>query len=172
MTAKFIEEIIKDLPNEDLCFVWVSIGKGDLHLQSKRSLEEVFSGAPKVSLVEEEFTGSREKIARNEIVVVNWEKLRSKNRATGEWKNKLMKDGEKINFRDVMAKEILGGLDKWFDELSTNPKSNISINVQNNIKYISQKDISGKPFGNNIVGLNIPVSGSILNNLNEPDQHA
>lgn len=104
MTAKFIEEIIKELIDEDLCFVWVSIGKGDLHLQSKRSLEEVFGGAPRVSLVEEEFTGGRERIVRNEVVVANWEKLRSKDRETGEWKNVLMKDGEKINFRDVMAK--------------------------------------------------------------------
>lgn len=104
MTAKFIEEIIKELVDEDLCFVWVSIGKGDLHLQSKRSLEEVFGGAPRVSLVEEEFTGGRERIVRNEVVVVNWEKLRSKDRETGEWKNVLMKDGEKINFRDVMTK--------------------------------------------------------------------
>lgn len=104
MTAKFIEEIIKELSNDDLCFVWVSIGKGDLHLQSKRSLEEVFSGAPRVSLVEEEFAGGRERIVRNEVVVVNWEKLRSKDRESGEWKNVLMKDGEKINFRDVMAK--------------------------------------------------------------------
>jgi type III restriction enzyme len=104
MTAKFIEEIIKELPDEDLCFVWVSIGKGDLHLQSKRSLEEVFGGAPRVSLVEEEFAGGRERIVRNEVVVANWEKLRSKDRETGEWKNVLMKDGEKINFRDVMAR--------------------------------------------------------------------
>ena len=104
MTAKFIEEIIKELPDDDLCFVWVSIGKGDLHLQSKRSLEEVFGGAPRVSLVEEEFTGGRERIVKNEVVVANWEKLRSKDRETGEWKNVLMKDGEKINFRDVMAK--------------------------------------------------------------------
>lgn len=35
MVARFIEEIIKELPEDDLCFVWVSIGKGDLHLQSK-----------------------------------------------------------------------------------------------------------------------------------------
>jgi len=104
MTAKFIEEIIKELPEDDLCFVWVSIGKGDLHLQSKRSLEKVFGGAPRVSLVEEEFAGGRERIVRNEVVVVNWEKLRSKDRETGDWKNVLMKDGEKINFRDVMAK--------------------------------------------------------------------
>ncbi len=104
MTAKFIEEIIKELIDVDLCFVWVSIGKGDLHLQSRRSLEEVFGGAPRVSLVEEEFTGGRERIIRNEIVVVNWEKLRNKDRESGEWKNVLMKDGEKINFRDVMAR--------------------------------------------------------------------
>lgn len=104
MTAKFIEELIRELPETDLCFVWVSIGKGDLHLQSKHSLERIFGGAPRVSLVEEEFTGGRERIVRNEIVVVNWEKLRSKDRATGDWKNVLMKDGEKLNFRDVLAK--------------------------------------------------------------------
>src|SRR3990167_8447792 len=104
MTAKFIEEIIKELPETDLCFVWVSIGKGELHLQSKHSLEEVFNGAPRVSLVEEEFTGGRERIVRNEVVVVNWEKLRSKDRETGDWKNVLMKDGEKLNFRDVLVR--------------------------------------------------------------------
>jgi len=104
MTAKFIEELVRELPETDLCFVWVSIGKGDLHLQSKHSLERIFGGAPRVSLVEEEFTGGRERIVRNEVVVVNWEKLRSKDHATGDWKNVLMKDGEKLNFRDVLAK--------------------------------------------------------------------
>ena len=104
MTAKFIEEIIREVPEMDLCFVWISIGKGELHLQSKHSLERVFGGAPRVSLVEEEFTGGREKIIRNEVVVVNWEKLRSKERETGDWKNILMKDGEKLNFRDVLSK--------------------------------------------------------------------
>jgi len=104
MIAKFIEEIIREVPEMDLCFVWISIGKGELHLQSKHSLERVFGGAPRVSLVEEEFTGGRERIIRNEVVVVNWEKLRSKERETGDWKNVLMKDGEKLNFRDVLSK--------------------------------------------------------------------
>jgi len=104
MTAKFIEEIIKEVPEMDLCFVWISIGKGELHLQSKHSLEQVFGGAPSVSLVEEEFTGGRERIVRNEVVVVNWEKLRSKDQESGDWKNILMKDGEKFNFRDVLSK--------------------------------------------------------------------
>ncbi len=104
MTAKFIEELIKELFDEDMCFVWVTVGKGDLHLQSKHSLEKIFGGAPRVSLVEEEFAGGRERIVKNEVVVVNWEKLRSKERSTGEWKNVLMKEGEKINFRDVLSK--------------------------------------------------------------------
>src|SRR3989338_5391022 len=104
MTAKFIEELIKELSDQDLCFVWVTIGKGELHLQSKHALEKIYSGVPRVSLVEEEFTGGRERIVRNEVVVVNWEKLRSKDRETSDWKNVLMKDGEKINFRDVLSK--------------------------------------------------------------------
>jgi type III restriction enzyme len=104
MTAKFIEDITQELPDVDLCFVWISIGKGDLHLQSRRSLVKMFEGTPRVSLVEEEFTGGRETIFRNEVVVVNWEKLRTKDRDTGEWKNALMRDGELLNFREVLRK--------------------------------------------------------------------
>jgi len=104
MTAKFIEGLIREMPDEDLCFVWVSIGKGNLHLQSKHSLEKIFGGSPRVSLIEEEFNGGRERIVRNEVVVANWEKLRTKDRKSGDWKNTLMKEGEKINFREVLAK--------------------------------------------------------------------
>jgi type III restriction enzyme len=104
MTAKFIEGLIREMPDDDLCFVWVSIGKGNLHLQSKHSLERIFGGSPRVSLIEEEFNGGRERIVRNEVVVANWEKLRTKDRESGDWKNVLMKDGEKKNFREVLAK--------------------------------------------------------------------
>ena len=104
MTAKFIEGLIKELPNDDICFVWMSIGKGELHLQSKHSLERVFAGFPRVTLAEEEFLGGRERIVKSEVVVANWEKLRSKDGKTGEWKVLLMKDGEKLNFRDVLEK--------------------------------------------------------------------
>jgi type III restriction enzyme len=104
MTAIFIESLIKELPNEDLCFIWMSIGKGDLHGQSKRSLERIFGGFPRVSLVEGEFSGGRERIIQNEVVVANWEKLRAKDGKSGDWKNLAMKDGEKLNFRDVLEK--------------------------------------------------------------------
>jgi len=104
MVAKFIEELIKEIPETELCFIWVSPGKGELHIQSKNSLDRIFNGAPRVSLLENEFTGARERIVRNEVVVVNWEKIRSKDGKTGEWRNLLMKDGETLNFRDILNK--------------------------------------------------------------------
>src|SRR3989338_3639601 len=104
MVAKFIEGLIKELPQDDLCFVWMSIGKGELHLQSKHSLERIFAGFPRVTLVEDAFSGGRERIVQNEVVVSSWEKLRTKDRESGEWKNLVMKEGEKLNFRDVLEK--------------------------------------------------------------------
>lgn len=101
MAANYIKSVASK-STDDICFVWISIGKGDLHLQSKKKLENIFKGFPKCSLVEEEFTGARTVINRNEVVVVNWEKLRDKDKK-GEWKNILMRDGEKINFREVLA---------------------------------------------------------------------
>lgn len=104
MMAKYIEALIKELPKDDICFVWMSIGKGELHLQSKHSLERIFVGFPRVTLVEDAFSGGRERIVQNEVVIANWEKLRSKERQSGDWKNLVMKDGEKLNFRDVLEK--------------------------------------------------------------------
>lgn len=104
MMAKAIEETIRQLDGDDVCFLWMTIGKGDLDLQSNHSLELYFNGAPRVALVAEDFGGGRDRISKHEVVVANWEKLRSKDRASGDWKNILMKDGEKINFREVLEK--------------------------------------------------------------------
>jgi len=84
MMAKYIEQLIKENEDSDICFLWVSIGKGNLHIQSYNSLKKEFDGFPDVYLLEQEFFGSRETIDKNEIVVVNWEKLRTKDRKTGE----------------------------------------------------------------------------------------
>jgi len=31
MMSKYIENIVEELEEQDLCFLWVSIGKGELH---------------------------------------------------------------------------------------------------------------------------------------------
>ena len=77
MTSQYIEQLIEKLPDEDICFLWVSIGKGSLHIQSQESLKKEFQGFPECNLLEEEFFGSRKIIDQNEVVVVNWEKLRT-----------------------------------------------------------------------------------------------
>jgi type III restriction enzyme len=102
MASQYIEQLIEKFPNEDLCFLWVSIGKGKLHIQSQESLKNEFQGFPECDLLEEEFFGSRKVIDQNEVVVVNWEKLRTKDKETDEWKNILMKDKETINFRELV----------------------------------------------------------------------
>ena len=67
--AKYIEGLIKELPKDDLCFIWMSIGKGELHLQSKHSLEKIFAGFPRVTLVEDAFSGGRERIVQIEFLI-------------------------------------------------------------------------------------------------------
>ena len=102
MMTEYIEQLIAENEEKDICFLWISIGKGSLHLQSYESLYKEFNGFPDVYLLEREFFGSRTEIASNEVVVVNWEKLRTKDRQTGEWKNILMKDKETTNFRELV----------------------------------------------------------------------
>lgn len=102
MMSQYIEQLIEELKDEDLCFLWLSPGKGSLHKQSYKSLKKEFEGFPDVYLLEEEFFGSRQTIDKNEIVVANWEKLSNKDNKTGEWKNILMKDKETINFRELI----------------------------------------------------------------------
>ena len=94
---KMVEEFEKDI-----CFLWISIGKGELHKQSLKSVKREVGETLECSLLEEEFFGSREVINQNEVVFVNWEKIRTKKKETGEFKNILMKDNEKINLPEVL----------------------------------------------------------------------
>ncbi len=104
MMANCIVQLIEECKTEiktDVAFLWVSIGKGELHLQSMATLKKVFDVFPTVSLIDSEFAGNREWIRSYEVAIGNWEKLRIKK--DGEWKNIIMKDGEKFNFRQVLS---------------------------------------------------------------------
>ena len=101
--AKMIENLVNNFQELELSFLWVSIGKGDLHFQSKRSLENIFEGSPLCSLLESD-SGGRREILQNEVLVVNWEKLRNKSSLTGEWTNKLMQEGETESFVKILER--------------------------------------------------------------------
>jgi type III restriction enzyme len=104
MMSQYIEQLIQELEEDekDLCFLWFSIWKWDLHIQSYKSLKNEFEWFPKCVLLEKEFFWTRTSIDKNEVVVVNWEKLYSKDNKTWEWKNTLMKDKETTNFRELL----------------------------------------------------------------------
>lgn len=101
MMSRYMLELAKS-PDFDLCFLWVSIGKGDLHKQSMKSVKREVDDTLTCTLMENEFFGSRNTVGQNEVVFVNWEKIRSKDRETGDFKNILMKDTETINFIEVL----------------------------------------------------------------------
>ncbi|WP_044414955.1 DEAD/DEAH box helicase [Halarcobacter anaerophilus] len=135
MMGSFIEQLINEMPNEDLCFLWISIGTGELHKQSYNSLKSNYSGFPDVYLLEEEFFGSRQTIDKNEVVIVNWDKLNQKDKKTGEWKSTLMKDKESTNFRELVKNTKQSGtkIILIIDESHTNSTSKRAIEIRDEI---------------------------------------
>lgn len=101
IATQYINNIIKEL-QEDICFLWVSIGKGELHKQSFKNVKREISDEIECSILEDEFFGSRDKIRQNEVVFLNWEKIRAKDRTTGDWKNVAMQDKDQNNFIEVL----------------------------------------------------------------------
>lgn len=99
--ARYMLELVQDI-ELDLCFLWVSIGRGELHKQSLKSVKREVDDTLSCTLLEQEFFGSRSEINQNEVVFVNWEKIRNKDKDTGEFKNTVMKDKETINFPEVL----------------------------------------------------------------------
>jgi len=97
MVAKYMENL-SEKDDLDVCFVWVSVGTGNLHEQSKDKINELLDGNPQCKLIQEVLLDGE--IKRNTVVVVNWEKLNRKK--DGEWDNTIMRDGEKINFHDII----------------------------------------------------------------------
>lgn len=135
MMGSFIEQLINEIPNEDLCFLWISIGTGELHKQSYNSLKSNYSGFPDVYLLEEEFFGSRQTIDKNEVVIVNWDKLNQKDKKTGEWKSILMKDKESTNFRELVKNTKQNGtkIILIIDESHTNSTSARALEIRDEI---------------------------------------
>ncbi len=101
MLTNYISEIVRD-SQLNLCFLWVSIGAGNLHFQSYKSVKNNISSLIDCSLLENEFFGKRKSIRKNEVVFLNWEKIREKDKITGEYTNNVMKNKDDINFIEVL----------------------------------------------------------------------
>ena len=97
--------------NPPFIVLWLSPGKGDLHKQSARALSAMLSN----SSLEVKLLDSRDEIVANAnptsgtVFVVNWEKLRTEK--DGEWANKMLKKGEKVNLFKMLENVTAAGLD-------------------------------------------------------------
>ncbi len=99
MATRVIEKVISDNRKDDLCFIWISIGKGKLHEQSMAGVEKHIVKSIKCYSVDD-LINENISIEPDTVVFANWEGLRFKK--DGEWNNKIMRDGDYINFRDII----------------------------------------------------------------------
>lgn len=101
MMAQIINQIALEHSNDKITFIWASIGKGDLHTQSKKAVEKYLSGFPKCSILDEQFLASNDRLSENELYFINWEKIVNKD-INNKWINVLMAEKETINLLDVL----------------------------------------------------------------------
>ena len=111
--------------NPDLVVLWVSIGNGKLHHQSKEKLRKQLPSDISVLSAEESLLGGRMVLAGKTIVTISWQEINTKK--GDAWTNVIMRDGEKLNFRQLVQQTrrdhpIL----LLIDEAHTTAKSNRS----------------------------------------------
>lgn len=101
IASDYINEFYEE--NKDTVFIWISIGTGKLHEQSRKSLKEKVSPSLTVKVAEDAL--SDKCLHSGDILVLNWESLNTIkiDEITGEeyFDNILMRDGEKLNLRDL-----------------------------------------------------------------------
>lgn len=91
--TEILISVIKKVSEEcaNVCFVWISIGKGNLDRQSYSKL--------KMRGIDADLYNQKEKVEKGEVLVLNWEKLTKKN-------NISMRDGEFVNFPKMIDNTI------------------------------------------------------------------
>ena len=99
--VRYILDFTKNT-TEDVCFLWLSIWKWDLHVQSFKSAKREIGDSLECSLLEEEFFGSRDVINQNEIVFLNWEKIWKKDKESNEFTNVVMRNNEQWSFPEIL----------------------------------------------------------------------
>lgn len=101
MASQLLNRVVVEHPDDDFTFIWASIGKGELHSQSKGAVEKYLGGFPKCNLINEQFLANNKFLAQNEINFINWEKIVNKD-ANNQWINVLVADKEGRNLLDVL----------------------------------------------------------------------
>lgn len=110
MMTKVLEEISLKYSHLKMCFLWISIGKGELHKQSYNSVRNSLKGLPNSLLLDQTYLISNEIINDKDCLFVNWEKLTNTDRGTGNWSNIMMKEGDYTNLPEILEKTRNDGI--------------------------------------------------------------
>lgn len=131
ISSSYIEEMFKEYSN--IAFVWISVGKGGLHIQSMNSLKEKLPSYVSVKLADEALRSDC--LKHNEVLVLNWEGLNTTkiDEITGEayFDNINMREGEQRNLQELWRKTIENGtkLVLIIDESHNTAKSKTSRDI-------------------------------------------
>ncbi|MEG0034692.1 MAG: DEAD/DEAH box helicase family protein [Bacilli bacterium] len=99
--TKLIEKIATEITDRKICYIWASIGKGDLYKQSYDSIKAELKGIPNCALLTSSYLSSHNEIFDKEIIFINWEKLVKRDKGQG-WTNSMMRFQEGRNFIDLL----------------------------------------------------------------------
>ena len=84
MMAQFVRDVVNDPRlNEDICFLWASIGgsnEGDLASQSRKKFMEYYDGASEVLVSSLDDINANKVLESNEIMFFNWSKIKARNK--------------------------------------------------------------------------------------------
>lgn len=104
IACKYIDAMSPDSQEgitDELAFVWLSVGSGNLHIQSSKKLKKYLPESTKVMLADEGILNPR--LNGGEILILNWESLNTKkvDSITGKkvFDNIFMRDGDKPNLQ-------------------------------------------------------------------------
>lgn len=106
VAGSYIEEMFSEF--NDLAFIWISVGKGGLHLQSRASLVDKLSPSISVKLIDDALRD--ECLRHKDVLVLNWENLNTTkvDSITKEvyFDNIVMREGEQRNFKELCSKTL------------------------------------------------------------------
>ena len=128
IAGSYIEEMFNE--HNNLAFIWISVGKGKLHEQSRNSLKEKLSPSISIKMSDEALRSNC--LHHKDVLVLNWEGLNTTktDEVTGEvyFDNIVMRDGEQRNLRQLWSATKDNGtkIVLIVDESHTTAKSNTS----------------------------------------------
>lgn len=109
ISGAYMEEMFNEC--ENLAFIWISVGRGGLHLQSRSSLIEKLNPSISVKLIDEALRN--ESLYHKDVLILNWEGLNT-TKVDPETKevyfdNIVMREGEQRNFQELCLNTIENG---------------------------------------------------------------